>query len=127
VGVQEYDRKLKEARLKGKRRFNVHETVDGRQIEHSSAQLPPTVTSLGRDASTASIASSSNFQLPESSGASRAALWVLFPVRSGAVWCPRMVPFFQRVISSNTTACSSLSLVQTGRVVANTCCAQCDA
>lgn len=67
--VQEYDRKLKEARLKGKRRFNVHETVDGRQIEHSIASVPPTGASLGRDASTASIASSSNYQMPEASGA----------------------------------------------------------
>lgn len=55
--------------MKGKRRFNVHETVDGRQIEHSMAVVAPGGGSLGRDASTASIASSSNYQIPESSGA----------------------------------------------------------
>lgn len=67
--MQEYDRKLKEARMKGKRRFNVHETVDGHQIEHSAAATPVGGASLGRDASTASIASSSNFQMHDTSGA----------------------------------------------------------
>jgi hypothetical protein len=52
--AQEYDRKLKEARQKGKRRFNVHETVDGQMIDVHASQS----SLLGREASTPSVSTS---------------------------------------------------------------------
>lgn len=52
--AQEYDRKLKEAKRKGKIRFNVHETVDGQTIDIHTSQS----SLLGRETSTPSVSTS---------------------------------------------------------------------
>lgn len=52
--AQEYDRKLKEAKRKGKIRFNVHETVDGQTIDVHTSQS----SLLGRETSTPSVSTS---------------------------------------------------------------------
>lgn len=52
--AQEYDRKLKEAKRKGKIRFNVHETVDGQTIDVHASQS----SLLGRESSTPSVSTS---------------------------------------------------------------------
>lgn len=52
--AQEYDRKLKEAKRKGKIRFNVHETVDGQAIDTHNSQS----SLMGRESSTPSVSTS---------------------------------------------------------------------